>query len=144
MPELIVKFIKLSENAKIPSKGSADASGYDIYSAENKWIESKNRALIKTDLKIEIGKGYGAQIRGRSGLACKHHIDVKAGTIDNDYRGEIKILLHNTGERGYEIKKGDRIAQMIFERNIEVEFEEVALLTSTERGIKGFGSTGKN
>ena len=103
------------------------------------------RKLIHTGLFVELPQGFEAQIRPRSGLALKHGITVlnSPGTIDADYRGEIMVLLINLGAEVFEIKNGDRIAQMIVSNHASVEFVEVRELTETERGAAGYGSTGK-
>ncbi|WP_423147429.1 dUTP diphosphatase [Rubrolithibacter danxiaensis] len=102
------------------------------------------RLLIPTGLFIELPVGYEAQIRPRSGLALKHGITVlnSPGTIDADYRGEIKILLINFSDKDFEISNGDRIAQMIIAKHEQILWEEVELLTETERGAGGYGHTG--
>lgn len=101
-------------------------------------------ALIPTGIAIELPFGYEAQIRPRSGLAINHGITLlnTPGTIDSDYRGEIKIILVNLGKKEFTIKRGDRIAQMVISKYAKVEWEEVRELNSTKRGAGGFGHTG--
>jgi dUTP pyrophosphatase len=103
------------------------------------------RLAIPTGLYIEIPKGYEGQVRPRSGLALKHGITVlnTPGTIDSDFRGEIKVILANTGSEPVKIFPGDRIAQIIFAKHERVEFEQVEVLQESDRGFGGFGSTGK-
>jgi dUTP pyrophosphatase len=103
------------------------------------------RALVPTGLSLELPAGFEAQIRPRSGLAFKHGITVlnSPGTIDADYRGEVKVLLVNLGTEAFEIAPGERIAQMVIARHEQVRWEEVEILTETARGAGGFGHTGK-
>ncbi|KAF5041497.1 Deoxyuridine 5'-triphosphate nucleotidohydrolase [anaerobic digester metagenome] len=102
------------------------------------------RYLVPTGLFIEIPEGYEAQVRARSGLAIKHGISLVngIGTIDSDYRGEIKVILINLGEKDFTINSGDRIAQMVFIKHEQADFELVEELNETERGAGGFGHTG--
>ena len=103
------------------------------------------RALVPTGLFIALPEGYEAQVRPRSGLAAKHGVTVlnTPGTIDADYRGEIKVVLVNLSDTPFEIVPGERIAQMVVARHERVEWEEVDVLDETERGVGGFGSTGR-
>jgi dUTP pyrophosphatase len=107
-------------------------------------IKPLQRVLISTGLFIELQKGYEAQIRPRSGLALKHGITVlnSPGTIDADYRGEIKILLINLSDTDFEVKNGDRIAQMVISKHEQISWQEVEVLNSTSRGEGGYGHTG--
>ncbi|XP_030312745.1 deoxyuridine 5'-triphosphate nucleotidohydrolase, mitochondrial isoform X1 [Calypte anna] len=139
-----LRFAKLSENATAPSRGSARAAGYDLYSAYDCVIPPMEKAVVKTDLQIALPSGCYGRVAPRSGLAAKHFIDVGAGVIDEDYRGNVGVVLFNFGKETFEVKKGDRIAQLICERIYYPELEEVQALDDTERGEGGFGSTGKN
>ncbi|NXG72350.1 DUT protein, partial [Baryphthengus martii] len=139
-----LRFTKLSENASAPSKGSARAAGYDLYSAYDCVIPPMEKAVVKTDIQIALPSGCYGRVAPRSGLAAKHFIDVGAGVIDEDYRGNVGVVLFNFGKETFEVKKGDRIAQLICERICYPELEEVQALDDTERGEGGFGSTGKN
>ncbi|NXD47942.1 DUT protein, partial [Corvus moneduloides] len=139
-----LRFTKLSENAFAPSRGSARAAGYDLYSAYNCVIPPMEKAVVKTDIQIALPSGCYGRVAPRSGLAAKHFIDVGAGVIDEDYRGNVGVVLFNFGKETFEVKKGDRIAQLICERIYYPELEEVEALDDTERGEGGFGSTGKN
>ena len=141
---LPLKIKKLSSNAKLPHKGSSLAAGYDLCSIESCTIPSKGKKLISTGLAIACPPGHYARIAPRSGLAVKHGIDVGAGVVDADYRGEVKVLLFNFGSEDFEVKEGDRIAQMIIEKISMVDIHEVDDLADTERGDGGFGSTGTN
>uniref|UniRef100_A0A8C2NVV0 Deoxyuridine 5'-triphosphate nucleotidohydrolase n=1 Tax=Capra hircus TaxID=9925 RepID=A0A8C2NVV0_CAPHI len=128
--DMRLRFARLSEHATAPTKGSARAAGYDLYSI----------ALLK----IVNFFSFVCFIAPRSGLAAKHFIDVGAGVIDEDYRGNVGVVLFNFGKEKFEVKKGDRIAQLICERIFYPEIEEVQILDDTERGSGGFGSTGNN
>jgi dUTP pyrophosphatase len=133
---------KLSEHATIPVRGSDGAAGYDLSAAYDCVVKAKSKELVKTDLSIAIPKNTYARIAPRSGLAYKKFIDVLAGVVDYDYRGNVGVILANFGDEDFEVKKGDRIAQMILERITTPECVEVEDLEATERGAGGFGSTG--
>ncbi|KAL7631221.1 UNVERIFIED_CONTAM: hypothetical protein RMT77_018478 [Armadillidium vulgare] len=139
----LLRFKKLSSSAMTPKKGSEKAAGYDLFSAEDVCIPKLGKALISTDLQIQLPSECYGRIAPRSGLAWKNHIDVGAGVIDEDYRGTVKVVLFNHASRDYDVKKGDRIAQLICERIFYPELEEVEDLDETKRGDGGFGSTGK-
>ncbi|KAM5337812.1 deoxyuridine 5'-triphosphate nucleotidohydrolase, mitochondrial isoform 2-T2 [Glossophaga mutica] len=141
---LRLRFVRLSEHATAPTKGSARAAGYDLYSAYDYTVPPMEKALVKTDIQIALPAGCYGRVAPRSGLAAKHFIDVGAGVIDEDYRGNIGVVLFNFGKEKFEVKKGDRIAQLICERIYYPEIEEVQGLDDTDRGTGGFGSTGKN
>lgn len=132
--------------AKLPEKMSVDAAGYDIFSCLEEAIILKPQKvqLISTGFAISLPVGYEAQIRPRSGLAYKHGIGIlnSPGTIDSDYRGEIKVIMFNFSEEEFIIENGMRIAQMVINRYQPVEFEEVLELSETVRGSGGFGHTG--
>ena len=137
--------IKLSDpNSQIPTKATANSAGYDLYSCCNIIIYPLERMLVKTGISIEIPEGYYGRIAPRSGLALKNGIDVMAGVIDSDYRGEIGVILYNT-DRNFplHVKTGDRIAQLIIEKYFNFEMVLVDSFTNSERGDKGFGSSGK-
>uniref|UniRef100_A0A2K6AS87 Deoxyuridine 5'-triphosphate nucleotidohydrolase n=1 Tax=Macaca nemestrina TaxID=9545 RepID=A0A2K6AS87_MACNE len=119
-------------------------AGYDLYSAYDYTIPPMEKALVKTDIQIALPSGCYGRVAPRSGLAAKHFIDVGAGVINEDYRGNVGVVLFNFGKEKFEVKKGDRIAQLICERIFYPEIEEVQALDDTERGSGGFGSTGKN
>ncbi len=142
---MVLKIKKLNSDAQIPSYQSEEAAGFDLHSTVDTVLKKGERKLIGTGLAFEIEKGYEVQIRPRSGLAYKHGITVlnTPGTIDSDYRGEIKVLLINLGESDFEIKKGERIAQAVVAPVVQALFEEVDELGDTKRGEGGFGSTGK-
>ena len=140
-----LKVKKLNNLAEIPAYQTAEAAGFDLHSIEDVVIAPGERKLIGTGLAFEIPAGYEIQIRPRSGLAYKHGITVlnTPGTIDSDYRGEIKVLLINHSNENFEIKVGERIAQAVIKEVIQATFEEVEELNDTARGAGGFGSTGK-
>ncbi|KAL3639202.1 hypothetical protein CASFOL_017109 [Castilleja foliolosa] len=133
---------KLSDKAILPSRGSPFSAGYDLSSATETKVPSRGKALIPTDLSIAIPHGTYARIAPRSGLAWKHSIDVGAGVIDADYRGPIGVILFNHSDVDFEVKHGDRIAQLIIEKILTPVVTEVDDLDSTVRGSGGFGSTG--
>lgn len=135
--------ITLQENALGPRKQTLGAVGYDLHAYENTTVEKGRRKLISTGVCMDIPPPYYGRIAPRSSLAAKKGIDIGAGVIDNDYRGEIKILLINNGFSDFDIKKGDRIAQLIFETCGKPQIEVVNELSSTVRDSGGFGSTGK-
>ncbi|XP_021049953.1 deoxyuridine 5'-triphosphate nucleotidohydrolase, mitochondrial isoform X1 [Mus pahari] len=139
-----LRFVRLSDHATAPTRGSARAAGYDLYSAYDYTISPMEKAIVKTDIQIAVPSGCYGRVAPRSGLAVKHFIDVGAGVIDEDYRGNVGVVLFNFGKEKFEVKKGDRIAQLICERISYPDIEEVQTLDDTERGSGGFGSTGKN
>jgi len=139
-----LRFAKLSEHAKAPTRGSSVAAGYDLYAAEEMVIEPGKRACVKTDIQIEVPDGTYGRVAPRSGLAAKHGIDVGAGVVDKDYRGNVMVLLFNFGDAAFNVARGDRIAQLVLEKICMAELEELPTLDDTERGDGGFGSTGKN
>lgn len=140
VPYLRVK--KLSDKAILPSRASSLSAGYDLSSAVETKVPARGKALVATDLSIAIPEGTYARIAPRSGLAWKHSIDVGAGVIDADYRGPVGVVLFNHADADFEVKVGDRIAQLIIEKIVTPEVEEVENLDSTARGEGGFGSTG--
>ena len=145
MIKVLIK--KLNQKAIIPSYKTSGSSGLDLTALiENEIIiPAKKSALISTGLSIAIPEDTEVQIRPRSGLAAKSNITVlnTPGTIDSDYRGELKIILFNHGDKEFVVNNGDRIAQMVLMPILKIEFEEVDNLPKTIRGSGGFGSTGK-
>ena len=134
---------KLTYDAIVPTRGSDGAVGYDLYSSEDAVVPCQaGRALVGTGITIVLPPGVYGRVAPRSGLAVKHCINVGAGVIDPDYTGEIKVVLFNHGESDFEIKKGDRIAQLVLERCETPPIEEISIVEDTERGSGGFGSTG--
>ena len=144
---IAVKIINESTNP-LPGYLTDGSAGMDIraFLSEPVRLLSLERALIPTGLFIELPQGYEAQIRPRSGLAIKQGITClnSPGTIDSDYRGEIKIILINLSGEAQVVQNGDRIAQMVIQKVEKISWEEVTLLSQTSRSNGGFGSTGKN
>ncbi|XP_054283729.1 deoxyuridine 5'-triphosphate nucleotidohydrolase-like [Macrosteles quadrilineatus] len=139
-----LRFVKLSPKAFSPTKGSDKAAGFDIKSAYSYVIPPRSKEMVKTDLQIELPEGCYGRIAPRSGLTWKNGIDVGAGVVDEDYRGDIRVILFNHSDEPFTIQPGDRIAQLICERIYYPELQEVEELNQTTRGSGGFGSTGKN
>ncbi|XP_036420476.1 deoxyuridine 5'-triphosphate nucleotidohydrolase, mitochondrial isoform X1 [Colossoma macropomum] len=140
----VLKFAKLTENATTPTRGSSKAAGYDLYSAYDYSIGPMDKAIVKTDIQIAVPSGCYGRVAPRSGLAAKHFIDVGAGVVDEDYRGNVGVVLFNFGKETFEVKKGDRVAQLVCERICYPDLVELETLDETERGSGGFGSTGRN
>ena len=145
MAQLEVKIVNQSQHA-LPSYATSGASGMDLRASvtENITLQPLERTLVPTGLFIELPEGYEAQVRPRSGLAIKQGLTClnTPGTIDADYRGEVKILLVNLGTEPFTIERGMRIAQMIVAKYRRVEWQAVDSLDDTARGAGGFGSTG--
>jgi dUTP pyrophosphatase len=139
-----LKFVKITENATTPTKGSPFAAGYDLYSAADVTVLSQDKASIPTDLRIRVPDGTYGRIAPRSGLAVNHFIDVGAGVIDIDYCGPVFILLYNHGPKEFKVKKGDRVAQLICEKIENPKLLEIVSLDPTKRNEGGFGSTGES
>ena len=139
-----IKIKRLSTTAHIPQKATPDSAGYDLYSDETILLPAKNYVAVSTGISMEMPSNMEAQVRPRSGLAIKHGITVlnAPGTIDADYRGEVKVLLINFSDKDFLIEKETRIAQMIFSTVSSTILEEVDNLKETQRGSGGFGSTG--
>jgi dUTP pyrophosphatase len=138
-----IQIKKLSDQAKIPTQGSKYAAGYDLYAAEEVLVNTMGRKLVKTNISISIPEGYYGRIAPRSGLAYKNGIDVLAGVIDSDYRGDIGVILFNSDHNlDFPVNVGDRIAQIIIEKCHSVNWETVENLEASVRSEKGFGSSG--
>jgi dUTP pyrophosphatase len=131
----------------LPARATRGAAGFDLHAAVEAAVvlAPGQRALIPTGFAIAVPEGYEAQVRPRSGLALKHGIVLPnaPGTIDSDYRGEVKIIVCNTGEQAFTIERGDRIAQLVIAPVVRAEWDEVASLDATERGEGGFGHSGR-
>ncbi|XP_040902919.1 deoxyuridine 5'-triphosphate nucleotidohydrolase, mitochondrial isoform X2 [Toxotes jaculatrix] len=140
----VLRFAKLSEHATTPTRGSAKAAGYDLYSAYDYTIGPMDKAIVKTDIQIAVPHGCYGRVAPRSGLAAKHFIDVGAGVVDEDYRGNVGVVLFNFNKEEFCVKKGDRVAQLVCERICYPDLVEQETLDETERGAGGFGSTGRN
>ena len=145
MVKVLIK--RLSSEVKLPSYKTSGASGMDLmaFIKSPVTIKPKTSFLIPTGLSLAFSKDYEVQIRPRSGLAAKNNMSVlnTPGTIDSDYRGEIKVILYNHGNNDFVVNNGDRIAQMILVPVVKMELEETNNLPETLRGEGGFGSTGK-
>ena len=143
-----VQIMRLAHGADLalPSYATTGSAGMDLRSAEALTIKSQARALVATGIAIALPDGFEAQVRPRSGLAVTHGVTVlnSPGTIDCDYRGEIKVPLINHGDEDFIIARGDRIAQMVIAPAPQVMLEEVSTLDVTSRGTGGFGSSGKS
>ena len=146
MVKILVK--KIYKNIKLPVYKTSGSSGMDLvaYTKKKIIINPSKTAMVPTGISLAIPKNYEIQIRPRSGLAAKKNISVlnTPGTIDSDYRGEIKIILINLGKKSFVVKSGDRIAQMVLCPIVKGKFKQVKILPKTIRGKGGFGSTGKN
>lgn len=138
----ILNFKKILDSAQLPTRGSQNAAGLDLFSAEETIIKAGRRQPVRTGISVEIPAGFYGRIAPRSGLAIEYGIDVLAGVIDSDYRGEIICLLMNHGESDKPIKLGERVAQLIIEAIITPSSQWVEELSETSRDKKGFGSTG--
>ena len=145
MVKVLIK--KLNPLAQLPEYKTSGASGLDLMAFIKEPIEIKPKTsyLIPTGLSVAFSENYEIQIRPRSGLAAKKNITVlnTPGTIDSDYRGEIKVIIYNHGDENFLVNNGDRIAQMILAPVVKMELEEVNNLPESIRGKDGFGSTGK-
>lgn len=141
---MYVKVKMLTKTAKMPSFQTTDAAGADIYADKPEIIPPGHSRLISTGISLEIPRGFEAQVRPRSGLAARANITVlnSPGTIDADYRGEIKVLIINHGKHDFYVDPGVRIAQLVFARVESPSFIVVEELDETDRAAGGFGSTG--
>lgn len=141
-----LKFKRLpnGEGLPLPAYQSAGAAGLDICAAQSEFLEPGERALVPTGFAVEVPIGWQVEVRPRSGLAAKHGLTVlnTPGTIDADYRGEIKVILVNLGDQPAGVSVGDRLAQLVVMPAPQFEVVEVEDLSSTDRGEGGFGSTG--
>ena len=157
---MILQIKKLHPDAKIPTRTNPTDSGLDLYSVEETTIIDGEQKMISIGIAIELpestlvdsnnmiaslGLVWEAQVRPRSGLAAKHGITIvnSPGTIDNDYRGEVKVILRNGGKKPFEVKKGDRIAQLVVAPVVIPNVVEIDELSDTSRGASGFGASGR-
>jgi len=139
-----IGFKKLSESARIPEYQTSGASGFDFYSVEDATLIQGQVSLVATGLSVEIPEGYELQIRARSGLAAKKGVFLVngIGTVDSDYRGEIKVILSTCSRAPVELKAGERVAQGVVMKIERAQVQEVQELSDTARATGGFGSTG--
>lgn len=146
LADISIRLMRLShgEDLPLPAYATAQAAGMDVVSAETLTLQPGERHAVATGFAIAIPAGYEVQVRPRSGLALKHGISClnSPGTIDADYRGEVKVILANLGSEPFPIARGDRIAQLVPAPVQRARFEEVEALDDTARGSGGFGSTG--
>jgi len=145
MIEIRLRRLPHGEGLPLPAYATAHAAGMDVVAAETLTLEPGRRHAVATGFAIAIPDGYEVQVRPRSGLALKHGITClnTPGTIDSDYRGEVKVILANLGAEPFEVKRGERIAQLVPAPVLRARFAEVAALEDTARGEGGFGSTGR-
>ena len=140
----VIKFEKTTTTAKAPTRATSGSAGFDLYADETFSLAPRERAAVVTGIRVAIPEGFEGQIRPRSGMASKDGITVlnSPGTIDSDYRGEVRVLLVNLSAYGKSIKQGERIAQLVIQKVPSVTFVEGTVADDTERGAGGFGSTG--
>jgi len=149
IPLVPVKIKRLRQDATIPTYGSAEAAGADVYAVFDKnddlWLAPGERRMISTGIAVELPVGFEFQVRPRSGLAAKHGLTIvnTPGTVDSDYRGEIKVILLNTSNKAYQMSPGERIGQLVIAPVLRAQFAEVEELDISDRGAAGFGSTGR-
>jgi dUTP pyrophosphatase len=145
MIEIQLQRLPHGEGLPAPSYASAGAAGLDVVAAEDFSLAPGQRHAVATGFAIAIPEGYEVQVRPRSGLALKHGITClnTPGTIDHDYRGEVKVILANLSAEPFEVRRGERIAQLVPAPVTKAHFHEVAVLGETGRGAGGFGSTGR-
>ena len=143
-----INILRMTDSAKLPERGSVSAAGYDLFAdvAEDVTIAPHETKMIGTGLAMEIPEGYFGGIFARSGLSAKEGLRPAncVGVVDSDYRGEIKVALHNDGEQARVITPAEKIAQLVVVPFLSVDFNEVSNLSDTARGDGGFGSTGKH
>jgi dUTP pyrophosphatase len=146
MTEVAILRLAHGEGLALPAYETEHAAGMDLRAAEDALLPPGGRAMVATGFAIALPEGFEAQVRPRSGLAAKHGVTLlnSPGTIDADYRGEIKVILINHGREAFAVKRGDRIAQMVVAAVTRVAFRETAELAGTARGAGGFGSTGRS
>ncbi|RME53984.1 dUTP diphosphatase [Candidatus Woesearchaeota archaeon] len=141
--KLVIPVKKLTDSATLPTYAKEDDAGLDLYSTHEATILPGERALIKTGIALAIPQGHAGLIWPRSGLSAKHGIDVLAGVVDAGYRGEVGVVLLNTGKNAVTLRKGERVAQLLIQPVNHAELKEVDTLPESQRAQGGFGSTGK-
>ncbi|EJB81951.1 deoxyuridine 5'-triphosphate nucleotidohydrolase [Helicobacter pylori Hp H-6] len=139
-----IKIQKIHPNALTPKYQTEGSSGFDLHAVEEVTIKPHSVGLVKIGICLSLEVGYELQVRTRSGLALNHQVMVlnSPGTVDNDYRGEIKVILANLSDKDFKVQVGDRIAQGVVQKTYKAEFIECERLDETSRGSGGFGSTG--
>ena len=145
MIDIELQWLPHGEGLAVPTYATHGAAGLDVLAAEDVTLAPGERHAVATGFAIAIPPGYEVQVRPRSGLALKHGITClnTPGTIDEDYRGEVKVILANLGDEAFEVRRGERIAQLVPAPVLKAEFREVDALSETNRGVGGFGSTGQ-
>lgn len=138
-----LKILRMTKTCKLPVKGTRSQAGLTLFSDEEVKIPKKSKKLISTGIKMKIPIHHYGRIAPLTNLSENHFLDIGAGVVDSDYRGEVKVLLFNFSNEDFLIKKGDCVAQIIFEKIFKGGVEEVEKLADSERGQGGFGSTGK-
>ena len=138
----ILRVELMNQDAQMPVRGSEKSAGYDLFSAVDVTIPKRGKQLVSTGIKIMLPENCYGRIAPRSGLAVKHALDVGAGVVDEDYRGEIKVVMFNLSDEDFLVTKGMRIAQLVCERIWYPSIEKVDSVDETKRGEGGFGSTG--
>jgi len=139
----MIPFKLMTDNAIMPTRATEHAAGLDLYSSESNMLFPRERAIVGTGIAVAIPRGFVGLIWPRSGLAVRSGIDVLAGVIDADYRGEVRVALINHGSMEFHVNEGDRIAQLVIQPVAMLEPTQVDDLPPTARGADGFGSTGK-
>ncbi|RWS21031.1 dUTPase-like protein [Leptotrombidium deliense] len=139
---MAVKFIRTSARSIIPRRATAGSVGYDLFSIENKVVKAGSTALISTGIRMQIPSPFYGKIEGRSGLAYRCNVHIGGGVIDRDYRGEIQVILVNAGDIDFQVMVGMAIAQIIFIPCSNMALVEVENLDHSDRGARGFGSSG--
>lgn len=141
---MIVKIKRSWNGIAVPAYQTPGSAGCDVQASEKKTVPARGIAIVGTGLFLEVPSGYECQVRPRSGLAAKHGVTVlnAPGTLDSDYRGELRVILANHSDTDFEIEAGDRIAQLVFAPVVQAQFELADELSETKRGSGGFGSTG--
>ncbi|MEW6182552.1 MAG: dUTP diphosphatase [Bacillota bacterium] len=144
--EVFIQKLPGAEDLPLPAYATQDASGADLHAAVDKdvTLPPGERCIISTGIMIALPKGYEAQVRPRSGLALKHGVTLlnTPGTIDADYRGEIRVIMINLGKEPFVVRRGDRIAQLVVQRTLKISWSQARALDATYRGEGGFGHTG--
>jgi dUTP pyrophosphatase len=145
MIEIELRRLAHGEGLPLPARATEHAAGLDVVAAEDLTLAPGQRHAVPTGFAIAIPEGYEVQVRPRSGLALKHGVTClnTPGTIDSDYRGEVKVILANLGSEPFDVRRGERIAQLVPAPVLKAAFREVAELGVTSRGTGGFGSTGR-
>ena len=145
MIQIELQRLRHGEGLPLPARATEHSAGLDVVSAEDLTLAPGQRHAVATGFAIAIPEGYEVQVRPRSGLALKHGITClnTPGTIDSDYRGEVKVILANLGSEPFEVRRGERIAQLVPAPVLSASYREVAELGETSRGAEGFGSTGR-